>query len=112
MSEILEVRMVPLGQAFDKLARVVRQISREHSREVNLVVTGAETEIDKLIVEELSDPLMHMIRNAIDHGIERREDRVAARCSAKGHDRAHQVLSRRATTSSSRWRTTAGAWIH
>jgi two-component system chemotaxis sensor kinase CheA len=73
---ILEVRMVPLGQAFDKLARIVRQISREHSKEVNLVVTGAETEIDKLIVEELSDPLMHMIRNAIDHGIEARDDRL------------------------------------
>jgi len=72
---ILEVRMVPLGQSFDKLARIVRQISRELAKEVNLVVTGAETEIDKLIVEELSDPLMHMIRNAIDHGIERRDDR-------------------------------------
>jgi two-component system chemotaxis sensor kinase CheA len=72
---ILEVRMVPLGQVFEKLARVVRQISREHDKEVNLVITGAETEIDKLIVEELSDPLMHMIRNAIDHGIETREER-------------------------------------
>ncbi len=75
-SGILEVRMVPLGQAFDKLARIVRQISREHDKQVNLVITGAETEIDKLIVEELSDPLMHMIRNAIDHAIEPREDRV------------------------------------
>jgi two-component system chemotaxis sensor kinase CheA len=75
-SGILEVRMVPLGQAFDKLARVVRQISRELAKGVNLVVTGAETEIDKLIVEELSDPLMHMIRNAIDHGIEPREERL------------------------------------
>jgi two-component system chemotaxis sensor kinase CheA len=75
-SGILEVRMVPLGQAFDKLARVVRQISREHGKDVNLVVTGAETEIDKLIVEELSDPLMHMIRNAIDHGIEPRDERL------------------------------------
>ncbi|MCA9633648.1 MAG: chemotaxis protein CheA [Myxococcales bacterium] len=67
---ILEVRMVPLGQVFDRLARVVRQISREVQKEIRLVITGAETEIDKLIVEELSDPLMHMIRNAIDHGIE------------------------------------------
>jgi two-component system chemotaxis sensor kinase CheA len=73
---ILEVRMVTLGQSFEKLARIVRQISRELDKEVNLVVTGAETEIDKLIVEELSDPLMHMIRNAIDHGIERRADRL------------------------------------
>jgi two-component system, chemotaxis family, sensor kinase CheA len=73
---ILEVRMVPLGQVFDKLARVVRQISREVGKEVNLVVTGAETEIDKLIVEELSDPLMHMIRNALDHAIEVRAERL------------------------------------
>jgi two-component system chemotaxis sensor kinase CheA len=72
---ILEVRMVPLGQAFDKLARIVRQISREHDKQVNLVVTGAETEIDKLIVEELSDPLMHMMRNALDHAIEDRDER-------------------------------------
>jgi two-component system chemotaxis sensor kinase CheA len=67
---ILEVRMVPLGQVFDRLARVVRQIGREMGKEIRLVITGSETEIDKLIVEELSDPLMHMIRNAIDHGIE------------------------------------------
>ncbi|MGH7271351.1 MAG: chemotaxis protein CheA, partial [Polyangiaceae bacterium] len=81
---ILEVRMVPLGQAFDKLARVVRQISRDHGKEVSLVITGAETEIDKLIVEELSDPLMHMIRNAIDHGIEPRDDRLRVGKSVVG----------------------------
>ena len=74
---ILEVRMVPLGQVFERLARVVRQISREAGKEIRLVITGAETEIDKLIVEELSDPLMHMIRNAIDHGIEVAERRQA-----------------------------------
>ena len=73
---ILEVRMVPLGQVFDRLARVVRQISRDVGKEIRLVITGAETEIDKLIVEELSDPLMHMIRNAIDHGIEPSEQRT------------------------------------
>ncbi len=67
---ILDVRMVPLGQLFDKLARIIRQVAREHDKEVRLLVTGAETEVDKLIVEELSDPLMHIIRNAIDHGIE------------------------------------------
>jgi two-component system chemotaxis sensor kinase CheA len=67
---ILDVRMVPLGQMFEKLARVLRQVARDHGKEMRLVVTGAETEVDKLIVEELSDPLMHIIRNAIDHGIE------------------------------------------
>lgn len=81
---ILEVRMVPLGQVFDKLARIVRQISRELDKQVNLVVTGAETEIDKLIVEELSDPLMHMIRNAIDHGIEDRDERMRVQKPAVG----------------------------
>ncbi len=67
---ILEVRMVPLSQMFDRLTRVVRQISREVGKEIRFVVTGGETEIDKLIVEELSDPLVHIVRNAIDHGIE------------------------------------------
>jgi two-component system chemotaxis sensor kinase CheA len=67
---ILGVRMVPLGQVFNKLARIVRQAAREHDKEVRLVVTGANTEVDKLIVEELTDPLMHLVRNAIDHGIE------------------------------------------
>jgi two-component system chemotaxis sensor kinase CheA len=72
---ILEVRMVPLSQVFDRLGRVVRQISRELDKDVKLVVTGSETEIDKLLVEELSDPLMHIVRNAIDHGIESRDER-------------------------------------
>ncbi len=75
---MLEVRMVPLGQVFDRLARVVRQIGRDVGKEIRLVITGAETEIDKLIVEELSDPLMHMIRNAIDHGIEPASERERA----------------------------------
>jgi len=73
---ILEMRMVPLSQVFDRLARGVRQTSRELSRDVRLVVTGAETEIDKLLVEELGDPLLHMLRNAIDHGIEAPDERA------------------------------------
>jgi two-component system chemotaxis sensor kinase CheA len=94
-SGILEVRMVPLGQIFDKLSRVVRRISREAGKEVRLAISGADTELDKLIVEELSDPLMHVIRNAIDHGIERAADRrdkgkpeigtIAIRAQQKGN---------------------------
>ncbi len=72
---ILDVRMVPLGQTFDRLGRAVRQVAREHGKEVRLLVSGAETEVDKLIVEELTDPLLHIIRNAIDHGIERADAR-------------------------------------
>ncbi|HEY8430456.1 MAG TPA: chemotaxis protein CheA [Sandaracinaceae bacterium] len=75
---ILNVRMVPLGQTFDRLARAVRQVAREHGKEVRLLVSGADTEVDKLIVEELTDPLLHIIRNAIDHGIERADVRERA----------------------------------
>jgi two-component system, chemotaxis family, sensor kinase CheA len=74
---ILEVRMVPLSQMFERLTRVVRQISRDVGKDIRFVVTGGETEIDKLIVEELSDPLMHIVRNAIDHGIEGVERRLS-----------------------------------
>src|SRR5262249_54493019 len=77
-SGILEVRMVPLGQIFDKLSRVVRRISRDAGKEIRLSISGADTELDKLIVEELSDPLMHIMRNCIDHGIEQPKVRKAA----------------------------------
>jgi two-component system chemotaxis sensor kinase CheA len=75
-SGILEVRMVPLEQVFDKLARMVRKIAREVGKEIDLAVSGGDVEIDKLIVEELSDPLMHLIRNAIDHAVEPAEVRA------------------------------------
>jgi two-component system, chemotaxis family, sensor kinase CheA len=81
---ILDVRMVPLGQVFDKLARVVRQAARDARKEIRLEVKGNETEVDKLIVEELSDPLMHLIRNAIDHGIESSDRRKELNKSAQG----------------------------
>jgi two-component system, chemotaxis family, sensor kinase CheA len=67
---VLDIRMVPLSQLFDKVAVVVRQVAREQSKEVKLAIVGAETEVDKLIAEELADPMMHIVRNAIDHGIE------------------------------------------
>lgn len=73
---IQEVRMVPLSQVFEKLTRVVRQMNREsEKKEIQFVVTGGDTKLDKLMIEELSDPMMHMIRNAIDHGIENRDTR-------------------------------------
>jgi two-component system chemotaxis sensor kinase CheA len=73
---VLEVRMVPLGQVFDKLARLMRRLVRESGKDVSFDVSGGDVELDKLIVEELSDPLMHLLRNALDHGAERPEVRT------------------------------------
>ncbi|MBS1242825.1 MAG: CheA signal transduction histidine kinase [Nitrospirae bacterium] len=66
---ILDVRMVPIGQIFTRLAQTVRKYAREAGKEIDLEIRGEETELDKLMVEDLADPLMHLIRNAIDHGI-------------------------------------------
>ncbi len=74
---VLAVRMVPLGQVFDKLARLVRRITREAGKELEFRVSGGEVELDKLIVEELSDPLMHIIHNALAHGVESPDERAS-----------------------------------
>jgi len=83
-SAVLEVRMVPMRQVFDKVSRVVRSLKRDLQKDVRLEVSGADTELDKLIVEELVDPLMHIVRNAIDHGVESAEERVAAGKDTQG----------------------------
>jgi two-component system chemotaxis sensor kinase CheA len=75
---VLEVRMVPLRQVFEKLSRVVRRLRRDLGKDVRLDIRGGDTELDKLIVEQLADPLMHVVRNAFDHAIESREERSAA----------------------------------
>jgi two-component system chemotaxis sensor kinase CheA len=67
---ILEVRMVPIGQIFTRLAQVVRKYARGAGKGIDLHLRGEETELDKIMIEDLADPLMHLIRNAIDHGIE------------------------------------------
>jgi two-component system, chemotaxis family, sensor kinase CheA len=81
---IMEVRMVPLGQNFEKLSRMVRKLSRTAGKEVELRLSGADTELDKLIVEDLADPLMHILRNALDHGLETPAERRASGKSETG----------------------------
>jgi two-component system chemotaxis sensor kinase CheA len=81
---VLDIRMVPLSQLFDKVAVIVRQVAREQHKEVRLTIAGAETEVDKLIAEELADPMMHIVRNAIDHGVEPSADRERVGKSAFG----------------------------
>ncbi|HNG17367.1 chemotaxis protein CheA, partial [Accumulibacter sp.] len=66
----LQLRMVQIGETFNRFNRVVRDGSRELGKSIDLLITGAETELDKSVVEKLGDPLMHLVRNAIDHGIE------------------------------------------
>lgn len=81
---VMEIRMIPVGQLFEKMARIVRKISREQGKKVDLKMFGADTELDKLIIEDISDPMMHIIRNAIDHGIETPSERLKAGKSEKG----------------------------
>jgi len=81
---VMEIRMIPIGQLYEKMSRIVRKISREQGKRVELKFFGADTELDKLIVEDISDPMMHIIRNAIDHGIESGDLRVARGKSDKG----------------------------
>lgn len=73
----LTLRMVQVGDTFNRYKRVVRDTSRELGKRVDLIITGGETELDKTVVEKISDPLMHLIRNALDHGVETPEQRVA-----------------------------------
>jgi two-component system chemotaxis sensor kinase CheA len=81
---VMEIRMIPIGQLYEKMSRIVRKISREQGKRVELKFFGADTELDKLIVEDISDPMMHIIRNAIDHGIESRDLRVEQGKNEKG----------------------------
>ncbi len=81
----LSLRMVPLKSTFQKMTRIARDVMRKQDKQVDFVVEGEHTELDKTVVDEIGDPLMHMVRNAIDHGIERTaEERVAAGKSARG----------------------------
>jgi two-component system chemotaxis sensor kinase CheA len=84
---VLEARMVPLRQVFEKLSRVVRRLRRDLGKDVRLELRGAETELDKLMVEALIDPLVHVVRNAFDHGIESAHERFTAGKPAQGQIR-------------------------
>jgi two-component system chemotaxis sensor kinase CheA len=80
----LTLRMVAIGEVFQRFPRVVRDISKELGKDIELLVTGADTELDKSMVEKLADPLMHIVRNAMDHGIEPSELRQACGKTARG----------------------------
>ena len=81
----LHLRMIPIGDTFNRFRRVVRDVSQELGKDIELIISGAETELDKTVVEKIGDPLMHLLRNAMDHGIESADARRAAGKSSKGH---------------------------
>jgi len=75
--EVMKTSMVPVGPTFTRFQRMVRDTAAEKGKEIELVISGQETEVDKRVIEQIADPLKHMIRNSIDHGIEKPEDREA-----------------------------------
>ena len=75
---VMKTRMLPIGKVFNKFPRMIRDLSRELGKKIELEISGEETELDKSIVEEIGDPLVHIIRNSCDHGVESIEKRVAA----------------------------------
>lgn len=82
---VMSIRMVPLSMTFQRMKRLVREMSRKTGKDVSLTIIGEETEVDKNIIEHISDPLMHLIRNAIDHGIESAQERLIAGKPATGN---------------------------
>jgi two-component system chemotaxis sensor kinase CheA len=95
----MSIRMLPIGTTFSKFKRAVRDLSAELGKEIELTTEGAETELDKTVIEKLSDPLVHLIRNCVDHGIETPEVREAAGKPRRGaihlsavHSGAHVLI--------------------
>lgn len=95
----LNLRMTPVGQIFQRYKRVVRDVAQQLDKDIDLVIHGAETELDKCLIDKLADPLLHIVRNAIDHGMEPVAERLAAGKPARGtltlnayHDSGNVVI--------------------
>lgn len=81
---VMKIRMLPLDTVFNRFPRMIRDISLELGKEINFVIEGADTELDRTVIDEIGEPLIHLLRNAADHGIETKEDRIAAGKSPEG----------------------------
>ena len=80
---VMKTRMQPIGRLFQKYPRLARDLARQLGKDVELVLSGEETELDKTMIEDLNDPLVHLVRNAVDHGVETAEERLAAHKPSK-----------------------------
>ncbi len=97
---VLGIRMMPIGSTFSRFKRLVRDLSSELGKEIDLVTEGAETELDKTVIDQLSEPLVHLIRNSVDHGIDLPEERLRQGKSRRGtirlaaaHEGAHVLIT-------------------
>ncbi|ACB61309.1 CheA signal transduction histidine kinase [Exiguobacterium sibiricum 255-15] len=84
-SLVLTLRMMPIEQVFNRFPRMVRSVSKDVGKNIKLHITGAETELDRTVIDEIGDPLVHLIRNAVDHGIESKADRISAGKPVEGN---------------------------
>jgi two-component system chemotaxis sensor kinase CheA len=82
--QVLKMRMIPVEKVFKKFPRIVRNLSRDLGKDVNLEIVGEETELDRSVVDEIGDPLIHLIRNALDHGLETPDERIASEKNRTG----------------------------
>ena len=83
---VMKVRMVPVSQVFNRFPRMVRDVTKELNKEINLTIEGEETELDRTVIDEIGDPIMHLLRNSLDHGVEMPDER-----EAKGKPRTGEV---------------------
>ncbi len=98
--EVMRIRMQPIANVFNKFSRLVRDLARQANKQVDLIIRGEDTELDRTVIEEIGDPLIHLLRNAVDHGIESASDRAAAGKQARGtilltarHEESHIILT-------------------
>ena len=82
---VMKVRMVPVEAVFNRFPKMVRSISKDLGKDIELIMSGVDTELDKTVIDEIGDPLVHLLRNSVDHGIESREKRIAAGKPEVGH---------------------------
>ena len=81
---VMKLRMIKIGKIFNRYPRVVRDLCKDLGKEVELIIKGEDTEVDKNLIEEINDPLVHLIRNSVDHGVEKPETRISAGKNPKG----------------------------
>ncbi len=92
--EVMQARLIPMAQVFDRFPRMVRDLARSEKKQINLEVTGGEIELDRTVLDEIADPLVHLLRNSIDHGIELPEDRKVKNKSPVGTIKLSAVRER------------------